>query len=199
MKNLTRLFSTSVHEAAHAVMHCRAGVLPKFIEVSTQSDLTLKNRKVEGLCKGGAGLPIPFGFPYLIWNSKSELYDINRTQLQKDICRLNDETYAAYEKITRDNIIMLMSGRIAEQILGYEEWDWMPYGIEGEDFTLADAMCDLLYEDKSMDEYQKLFEETENLLKESETWKRVIKIAEVLNKSFRVDGDELELLLIRRP
>lgn len=196
MHNLTEFFSTCVHEAAHAVMHHRAGVTPEFIEVATQSGLTLKNRKVEGICKGGAGLPIQFGFPYFEWDPELDTYRINHTIFQEHYSRGTDETNAINEKITHDNIIILMSGRMAEEILlGEPELDWRAYDSEGDDFTLAEVMCTLLYKDNAGDEYMKLFAQTEKLLRVPKTWKRIIVIAEVLKKSFRIEGEELKTLL----
>lgn len=196
-----------VHEAAHAVVwsiNRNSFIYRVAVAPVGATELRTTNRKgfscsdLFGVCET-SDAPMTFS---LSWSDEEGGYLLDKQMFRMYMECLKNyrpalvrETYRSIKAC----IMGFMAGPIAEAILDAQPLDaidrfpddWQ----EGEDLTVAQAMCLML---RYRNEYDKLFEETYKLLRDSQTWGNVIRLADAIEEHGELYGDVLDDYLGRK-
>ncbi len=186
-----------VHEAAHAVVHAIGGATVYAVEVAPKgaTDWVAEGRKggiltdLWGCCQT-SDAP---GWMFIRWDEDG--YCGNRKGYTNLLHKL-DSHYRGSSKAQRRQLRAYICGTLAGPIADairegqpegsiYLEPEWERY----EDLTVAEALCWLLPFRK---EFDRLATETERILREPETWRAVLRLANALESAGRIEYDGLQ-------
>ena len=198
---------TCIHEAAHAVVHAIGGSFANEIKVahegSTDWVVENSNGELEHGLWGCCHIKEPPTLGCLHWDENQSAY-IASSKLYamrlRHVERLNQRGAAReLRRQLRAHICGSLAGPIAEGIHAGQQAGQQAgtiflesEGQWGEDVTLAEGLCFLL---PFRWEFDHLATITERILRESETWRIVTRVADALELHGRLEGDELLCLL----